>query len=94
MNESDFKSDNVFMVEYGLSQMEFACADDACFKANFVGKDGKKFSFEMSRAKVMEHVEKYAAHPERYVTNKGLVVAHFHRLAKAWYALTHAKIIT
>ena len=37
----------------------------------------------------MEHVERFSAHPDKYLYNKGLVVAHFHLMARAWYRATH-----
>lgn len=37
----------------------------------------------------MEHVDRFSAHPDKYLDNKGLVVAHFHRMARAWYRATH-----
>ena len=43
----------------------------------------------LQQTKVMEHVERFSAHPEKYLDNKGLVVAHFHRMARAWYRATH-----
>jgi len=82
-------NDHTFMSEHDLKEMTFYCGDDACFRANFVGNDGNTFDFKMSRQKVMEHVERTCAHPEKYLMNKGLVVAHFHAMAKAWYAMTH-----
>ena len=79
----------VFMSDYGVKEMEFYCANDECYEAYFVAEDGTKFEYKMSRAKVMEHVEKHSAHTEKYVTNKRLVVAHFHAMAIAWYKFTH-----
>lgn len=81
------KDDHVYMFEHDLKTMSFYCGDDACFVATFENQDGQKFEFKMSRQKVMEHVERHSAHPERYLTNKGLVTAHFHNMAKAWYDL-------
>ena len=78
-----------FTIEYGVKEMEFYCGDDACFEARFKDENGETFEFKASRQKVMEHVEKYAKHPEEYLTNKKLVVAHFHRWAIAWYKKTH-----
>ena len=80
------------MTKYGIKEMEFYCANDECYEARFVAEDGTKFEYKMSRAKVMEHIEKHSAHPETYITNKGLVVSHFHRLAMAWYALTRTNL--
>ena len=80
------------MSDYGVKEMEFYCANDECYEARFVAEDGSKFEYKMSRAKVMEHVERTSAHPEKYLTNKGLVVAHFHRMAKYWYAMTRKPI--
>lgn len=86
------KNEFVFMSDYGVKEMEFYCANDECYEARFVAEDGTKFEYKMSRAKVMEHVERTSAHPEKYLTNKGLVVAHFHRMAKYWYAMTRKPI--
>lgn len=86
------KNEFVFMSDYGVKEMEFYCANDECYEARFVAEDGSKFEYKMSRAKVMEHVERTSAHPEKYLTNKGLVVAHFHRMAKYWYAMTRKPI--
>ena len=83
------KNEFVFMSDYGVKGMEFHCANDECYEARFVDEDGTKFEYKMSRAKVMEHVERHSAHPEKYLTNKGLVVAHFRAMAIAWYKLTH-----
>lgn len=86
------KEDHVFMFDNDIKEMSFYCGDDTCFVATFVSNDGQRFEFKMSRAKVMEHVERTSAHPEKYITNKGLVVAHFHRMAKYWYAMTRKPI--
>ena len=86
------KNEFVFMSDYGVKEMEFYCANDECYEARFVAEDGTKFEYKMSRAKVMEHVERTSEHPEKYLTNKGLVVAHFHRMAKYWYAMTRKPI--
>lgn len=83
------KNEFVFMSDYGVKEMEFYCANDECYEARFVAEDGTKFEYKMSRAKVMEHIEKHSAQPEKYLTNKGLIVAHFHAMAIAWYKLTH-----
>ena len=83
------KEELLFTVEYGIKSAEFACADDNCFKARFVTENNETFDFSCSRQKVMEHVERYSAHPEKYLTNKGLLVAHFHRMAIVWYKKTH-----
>ena len=83
------KEEFVFTIDYGIKTMEFACADDNCYKAKFVTENDETFDFTCSRQKVMEHVERYSAHPEKYLTNKGLVVAHFHRMAIAWFKKTH-----
>lgn len=80
----------VFMVDYGLSEMSFSCDDDSHFEAVFVSKvDGETFTYVMSRQKVMEHIERVSKYPERYVTDKKLVAAHFHVMAMAWYRATH-----
>ena len=55
----------------------------------FTNKKGETFTFNASRAKVMELVERFSAHQDKYLYNKGLVVAHFHRMARAWYRATH-----
>ena len=83
------QEENIFMTKYGIKEMEFYCANDECYEARFVADDGTKFKYKMSHANVMEHVEKHSAHPDKYLTNKGLVVAHFHAMAIAWYKLTH-----
>ena len=54
-----------------------------------IDENGETFTFNASRAKVMEHVERFAKHPELYITNKTLVVAHFHAMAMAFYAMAH-----
>lgn len=74
------KNEFVFMSDYGVKGMEFYCANDECYEARFVVDYGTKFKYKMSRAKVMEHVERHRLHPEKYLTNKGLVVAHFHAM--------------
>lgn len=84
-----FKQDNCFMFKHNLKELSFYCANDSCYEATFVRETGETFTFKCSRAKVMEHIERTCAHPERYLTNKGLVVAHFHNMAKAWYAFSH-----
>lgn len=83
------KNEFVFMSDYGVKEMEFYCANDDCYEARFVAEDGSKFEYNMSRSKVMEHVKKHSAHQETYLTNKGLIVAHFHAMAIAWYKLSH-----
>jgi hypothetical protein len=83
------KNEILFTIQYGIKTMEFACGDDNCYRATFVDESGETFKFSASRAKVMEHVERFAAHPEKYLMNKGLVVAHFHRMAMTWYAMAH-----
>lgn len=74
---------------FKFGNLRIYCAKDECYVARFVAEDGTKFEYKMSRAKVMEHVKKHSAHPDKYLTNKGLVVAHFHAMAIAWYKLTH-----
>lgn len=74
---------------FKFGNLRIYCANDECYEARFVTEDGTKFEYKMSRAKVMEHVEKHSAHPDKYLTNKGLVVTHFHAMAIAWYKLTH-----
>ena len=83
------KEETIFMTKYGIKEMEFYCANDNMYEARFIDEDGNKFTFNASRAKVMEHVERFASHPELYVTNKTLVVSHFHRMARAFYAMAH-----
>ena len=83
------KNEFIFMSDYGVKEMECYCAKDECYEARFVSEDGTKFKYKMARAKVMEHVERHRLRPEKYLTNKGLVVAHFHAMAIAWYKLTH-----
>ena len=79
----------IFTIDYGIKEMSFYCANDSCYVATFVTNDGEKFEFKASRAKVMEHIERTAARPELYMTNKTLVVSHFHHMAMAWYRMTH-----
>lgn len=86
------KEELIFTIDYGIKSMEFACADDSCYTATFIDNNGDGFKFTASRKSVMEHVERFAAHPEKYITNKGLVVAHFHRMAIAWYKKTHLPV--
>lgn len=85
------KEELKFTIDYGIKSIVFDCNDNSCFKANFVDENNDTFSFKMSRAKVMEHVERFSAHPEKYIANKGLVVAHFRRMALTWYAMAHPK---
>lgn len=59
------------------------------YQAWFTDKNFETFTFTSSSAKVMEHVERFYAHQEKYLDNKGLVAAHFHRMAHAWYRATH-----
>ena len=79
----------IFMTKYGIKEMEFYCDNDNMYQAMFTDENGETFTFNASRAKVMEHVERFASHPELYVTNKNLVVSHFHRMALAFYAMAH-----
>ena len=83
------KEENIFMTKYGIKEIEFYCDNDNMYQAMFTDENGETFTFNASRAKVMEHVERFASHPELYVTNKNLVVSHFHRMARAWYRATH-----
>ena len=77
------------MTKYGIKEMEFYCANDNMYQARFTDENGETFTFNASRAKVMEHVERFYVHPDKYLYNKGLVVAHFHQIARAWYRATH-----
>lgn len=79
----------IFMRDYDIKDMSYYCANDECFEARFTTNQGEEFLFTASRAKVMEHVERFASHQELYVTNKNLVVSHFHYMAMEWYAKTH-----
>ena len=83
------KEEIIFMTKYGIKEMEFYCANDDRYEARFMDENGAIFTFNASRAKVMEHVERVAKHPELYRTNKNLVVAHFHVMARAFYAMAH-----
>jgi hypothetical protein len=83
------KNEFVFMSDYGVKEMEFYCANDDRYEARFVDENGAIFTYNASRAKVMEHVKMFAAHPERYETNKDLVVSHFHAMARAFYTMAH-----
>ena len=83
------QEETIFMTKYGIKEMEFYCDNDNMYEALFTDENGETFTFNASRAKVMEHVERFASHPELYVTNKNLVVSHFHRMALAFYAMAH-----
>ena len=84
------QEETIFMTKYGIKEMEFYCDNDNnMYEARFTDENGETFTFNASRAKVMEHVERFASHPELYVTNKNLVVSHFHRMALAFYAMAH-----
>lgn len=83
------QEETIFMTKYGIKEMEFYCDNDNMYQARFTDENGETFTFNASRAKVMEHVERFASHPELYVTNKTLVVSHFHRMAIAFYAMAH-----
>ena len=83
------QEETIFMTKYGIKEMEFYCDNDNMYEARFTDENGETFTFNSSRAKVMEHVERFAKHPELYVTNKTLVVAHFHAMAMAFYAMAH-----
>ena len=83
------KEETIFMTKYGIKEMEFYCDNDNMYQARFTDENGETFTFNSSSAKVMEHVERFASHPELYVTNKNLVVSHFHRMALAFYAMAH-----
>ena len=83
------QEETIFMTKYGINEMEFYCDNDNMYQARFTDENGETFTFNASRAKVMEHVERFASHPELYVTNKNLVVSHFHRMALAFYAMSH-----
>ena len=77
------------MTKYVIKEMEFYCDNDNMYQARFTDKNFETFTFTSSSAKVMEHVERFSAHTENYLDNKGLVVAHFHQMARAWYRATH-----
>ena len=83
------QEETIFMTKYGINEMEFYCDNDNMYKSRFTDENGETFTFNASRAKVMEHVERFAKHPELYITNKTLVVAHFHAMALAFYAMAH-----
>ena len=83
------QEETIFMTKYGIKEMEFYCDNDNMYQARFTDENGETFTFNASRAKVMEHVERFASHPELYVTNKNLVVSHFHRMALAFHAMAH-----
>ena len=77
------------MTKYGIKEMEFYCYNDNTYQARLTDKNFETFTFTSSSAKVMEHVERFSAHTDKYLYNKGLVAAHFHRMARAWYRATH-----
>lgn len=83
------QEENIFMTKYCIKEMEFYCYNDNMYQARFTDKNFETFTFTSSSAKVMEHVERFYAHPEKYLDNKGLVAAHFHRMARALYRATH-----
>ena len=83
------KEETIFMTKYCIKEMEFYCDNDNMYEALFTDENGETFTFNASRAKVMEHVERFAKHPELYITNKTLVVAPFHAMAMAFYAMAH-----
>ena len=83
------QEETIFMTKYGIKEMEFYCDNDNMYEARFTDENGETFTFNASRAKVMEHVERFAKQPELYITNKTLVVAHFHAMAFAFYAMAH-----
>ena len=83
------QEETIFMTKYGIKEMEFYCDNDNMYQARFTDENGETFTFNSSSAKVMEHVERFASYPELYVTNKNLVVSHFHRMALAFYAMAH-----
>ena len=83
------QEETIFMTKYGIKEIEIYCDNDNMYEARFTDENGETFTFNASRAKVMEHVERFASHPELYVTNKNLVVSHFHRMALAFYAMAH-----
>ena len=83
------QEETIFMTKYGIKEMEFYCANDNMYQARFTDENGETFTFNASSAKVMEHVERLASHPELYVTDKNLVVSHFQRMALAFYAMAH-----
>ena len=57
------QEETIFMTKYGIKEMEFYCDNDNCFEARFATNQGDEFLFTASRAKVMEHVERFSAHP-------------------------------
>lgn len=81
-----------FVIENDIKEASYYCGDDACFVAKFVTYDGDTFEFKMSREKVMEHIEKTSKHPEVYMTNKKLVVEHFHTMARRWFLMTRTPV--
>ena len=83
------KEETIFMTKYVIKEMEFYCDNDNMYQAMFTDENGETFTFNASRAKVMEHVEMFSEHPEKYLDNKGFVVAHFHRMSRAWYRATN-----
>lgn len=83
------KSELLFSIDFGIRSMEFACADDSNYVATFVDENNETWRFTASRRVVLEHVERFTKKPEKYLTNKALVVSHFHHMAMAWYAKTH-----
>ena len=83
------QEETIFMTKYGINEMEFYCDNDNMYKARFTDENGETFTFNASRAKVMEHVERFSAHPQKYLDNKGLAVAHFHQMARALYRATN-----
>jgi hypothetical protein len=83
------KEEVIFMRDYDIKSMEFYCANDECYEAKFVTNNDEMFEFKASKHVVMEHIKKHSTHLEKYLTNKNLVVAHFHAMARAWYRATH-----
>ena len=57
------KEETIFMTKYGIKEMEFYCDNDNMYQARFTDENGETFTFNASRANVMEHVERFSAHP-------------------------------
>ena len=53
------QEETIFMTKYGIKEMEFYCDNDNMYKARFTDENGETFTFNASRAKVMEHVEMF-----------------------------------
>ena len=57
------QEENIFMTKYCINEIEFYCDNDNMYQARFKDENGETFTFNASRAKVMEHVERFSAHP-------------------------------